>query len=196
MEFGEYKAKMAEAIANTSSPDPTTARKAMEDIDRLNSEWNKSKAEHHKVELEAQRKEAEALAGEREKLAVSIHKYIVGKEGMLDSLAKVKSKGFTFKLDEPDVQYKSVSLTVPTIKTKTSSGNGGAGKTKDEFGMSLQEVYDKFHTADDGVKMLDALAKDEAASEKLGKKTNSNAWRVKNEVKKRVLADGLLAPTK
>ena len=50
--------------------------------------------------------------------------------------------------------------------------------------------------AEDKVKMAEAEAKDIAAGEKLGKKTNSNAWRVKNEVKKRALAEGKLQPNK
>lgn len=86
---------------------------------------------------------------------------------------------------------------VPTIKTRKSGGTGGgAGKTKDDYGMSLTEVYEKYHTAEDDGKLAEAELKDKEASEKLGKTTNSNAWRVKNEVKKAAIASGLLQPTK
>jgi hypothetical protein len=185
MEYQEYKAKMAEAIASDN----------IAAIEELNSAWNKSKAERRKAELEAQRKEEEALAGAREKLAKQVHKAVTAIPNIIADLEAVKARGFTFKLNESDVTYKSVALTVPTIKTKRG-GTGGGGKTKDEFGLSLQEVWDRFHTAEDKARMAVAEAADKAASERLGKTTNSNAWRIKTEVKKRALAEGLLEPIK
>jgi len=158
--------------------------------------------ERRKVEVEAQRKESEALAGAREALATAIHEQV--KALKLDkSLKDMRAWGFTYKVDranpnEPDVEYKSVSLSVTAIKErKASSGNGGgAGKTKDEYGLSLGEVFERFANDDDRGKLAEAEASDKVASEKLGHSTNSNAWRIKNQVKKRALADGLLAPTK
>jgi len=186
----ELQAKLAEAMANND----------VKAIEEIAGEIVKGKAERRKVEVEAQRKEAEALAGDREKLAGKVHKAIKAL-GLDADLAGMKAHGFTYKLDEPDkdnvmTTYKAVGLTVAVVKERKAGAGGGAGKTKDEYGMGLQEVYDKFHTADDEAKMLEAEVKDKAASDKLGKITNSNQWRVKNDVKKRALADGLLAPTK
>lgn len=189
----ELQVRMAEAIANNDVA-------AMEAIA---GEITKGKSDRHKAEVEAQRKEAEAMAGDREALATTIHTAIVqnGAKGVADiagKLTTLKATGFTFKLDTEEVQYKSVALTVPAIGKAKASGNGGggAGKTKDEFGMSLAEVYDKFKTDEDEAKLAEAQVKDEEASTKLGKTTNSNQWRVKNEVKKRVIASGELAPAK
>jgi len=184
----ELQVKMAEAIANNDVV-------AMEAIA---GEITKGKSDRHKQEVEAQRKEAEAMAGDREKLAVELWAYTVKMPGLKDKLTALKATGFTFSLDNAETQYKSVALKVPAVgKAKASGGNGGgAGKTKDEFGMSLQEVYDKFKTDEDEVKLAEAQVKDEEASAKLGKTTNSNAWRVKNEVKKRVIASGELTPAK
>lgn len=187
MTFEDYKAKMAEALANDDA-------KA---IDAINAEWNKSKAERRKAELEAERKEQEELAGVREEASKAIHKAIKALK-LDDQLKSLKAWGFTYKVDganpaEPDVKYVSVSLSTAQPKKRTGNGGGSsAGKTKDDYGLSLQEVYDKYKTAEDETKMVEAIAKDEAASEKLGKTTNSNAWRIKNEVKKRAIANGEL----
>jgi len=120
----------------------------------------------------------------------------------------VRAKGFTYTTDhnedekgrvDPNGAVKvvgGVGLLIPAIKTRKANGGGGGGKTRDEFGMSLSEVFDKFATSEDRAKLEEAEAKDKSASEKLGKTTNSNAWRVKNEVKKAALAAGLLAPAK
>jgi len=188
-EIKELQARMAKAIANNDVA-------AMEAIA---GEITKGKADRHKAEVAAQQAEAVAMAGDREKLATSIWQDINKMPGIRDKLTALKATGFTFKLDNAEVQYKSVALTVPSVgKAKSSGGNGGggAGKTKDEFGMSLAEVYNKFHTDEDEVKLAEAAIKDEEASTKLGKTTNSNQWRVKNEVKKRVIASGELAPAK
>jgi len=190
MSLNELNARMQEAITKND----------VKAIEAIASEIVKSKTDRAKAEAEGLRKEAEALAGTREKLATSIHKAI--KEIGLDrSLTDVKAWGFTYKVDkanpaEPDISYKSASLLTQQVKARKGGTGGGAGKTKDELGMSLQEVYDKFAGADEQAKMVEAEDKDTAASAKLGHATNSNAWRVKNEVKKRVLAEGLLAPTK
>ena len=171
----------------------------------LMKEYNSRKGEIDKSEAEGLRKEAEKLAGVRETLATTIHKAIRGLNLKAD-LEAVKAKGFTFTLDvvaiddngqDVGTKYKSVSLTVPTVKTRTAStGNGGAGKTKDQYGIGLAEVYEKYATDADKTALAEAEAKDTVAGEKLGKKTNSNAWRVKNDVKKRAIADGTLAPAK
>jgi len=191
MDFELYKQGMAAAIANND----------IQAIEKLNAEWNKDKAERRKAQLEAEQKEAVALAGVREKVAIEIHERLIANKpinNLVARLQEVKAHGFTFKLDEDGITYKAVALTVPTIKAKREgTGNGGgAGKTKDEYGMSLQEVYDKFHTAEDEVKLAEAKAADEDVKAKTGKSNQVNQWRVKNSVKVRVIADGTLKPQK
>lgn len=164
----------------------------------LIKEYNSRKGEVAKQLAQAAAKEAEALAGDREKLAVEIHNGIMllayystkpdkVKQGtglladLGDKLIAMKASGFTFKLDTPEVTYKSVALAVPVIKV--SKGGGTHGSSKGEYGMSLQEIYDKFATDEDKVKM--------AAAE-----GNSAQWQVKNAVKKAALAAGTLKPAK
>ncbi|KKN74216.1 hypothetical protein LCGC14_0393020 [marine sediment metagenome] len=174
----------------------------------LMKEYNSCKGEIAKAEAEGARKEAEALAGKREALANSI-KTAVKALNLDAAIAGVKAKGFTYSTDhrtddkgriDANGAVKvtgGVGLSVPTIKARKAGGNGGGGgKSKDEYGMSLSEIWDKFKTSEDEAKMVEAEKKDAEASEKLGKSTNSNAWRVKNEVKKQAIADGTLPPAK
>jgi len=155
----------------------------------------KSKSERAKEESEKARKESEALAGKRGELAKAIHAS-VKTLGLDKSIAELKSKGFTYTIDHREddkgrIDDKGevsvtggVGLLVPAIKAhKAGATGGGAGKTKDEYGMSLTEVFDKFATSEDKEKL--------AAAE-----TNSSQWQVKNSVKKRAIKDGLLAPAK
>ena len=64
--------------------------------------------------------------------------------------------------------------------------------------MSLSEVYDKYANDEDKAAMVVAEAADVAHAQKNGLDTpkQSNRWRVKNDVKKRVIADGTLPPVK
>lgn len=155
----------------------------------------KSKAERAKVEVEKAQKESEALAGKREKLAEAI-KSAVKALGLDKQIADVKAKGFNYTIDHREddkgrLDAKGevsvtggVGLLVPAIKARKAGGvGGGAGKTKDEYGMSLQEVFEKFATPEDREKLATA-------------ETNSSQWQVKNSVKKRAIADKLLTPAK
>lgn len=169
----ELKKRMAEALASGD----------VKAIEEVAGEISKSKAERHKAEAEALRKEAEALAGAREKLATKIHKAVVAMPGLVEELGSVKAQGFTYKLNTPEVQYKSVSLAVPTVKAPRAGTGGGAGKSKDEYGMSLSEIFDKFATNEDKEKLASA-------------ESNSKQWQVKVAVKKRAIADNKLAPVK
>ena len=74
-----------------------------------------------------------------------------------------------------------MGLDVPVIKAH-KAGAGATGKTKTEFGVSLNEVFEKFATPADKAKLAGA--------------SNSRQWQVKVAVKKRALAAGLLAPVK
>lgn len=153
--------------------------------------------------------EAEKLAGVRQTLATAIHQ-AVKSLGLDSKLQEVKALGFTYNLDHPDVngvmtEYKSVSLMVPSVKTKRSGGGGGgqSGKSKDEYGISLAEIYDKFK---DGVGKVKALDMEDVATvleasvaglkDTDAKNYNSKMWQIKVAVKKAAIAQGLLQPVK
>lgn len=186
----ELQKKMAEAMSKND----------VKAIEAIASEIVKSKADRHKAEAEGLRKEAEAMAGAREKLATAIHGAVKGL-GLDVELTKQKAWGFTYKVDkavpnEPDTSYKSVSLSTQQVKARASGEGGGAGKTKDEYGMSLSEVFEKFATDDDRVKLAEAKAKDDETLARTGKTNQGYQYNVRKEVKKQALASGALAPVK
>jgi len=162
------------AIAATTGDDAN--------FNALIKEYNSRKGEVAKALAKAAAAEAEALAGDREKLAISLHKAVVKIPDLKSSLEAMKATGFTFKLDTDEVTYKSVALAVPVIKAP-KGGGGTHGSSKDDYGMSLQEIFDKFATDDDRTKLSAAEG-------------NSAQWQVKNAVKKQALKDGLLQPAK
>ena len=71
----------------------------------------------------------------------------------------VKGWGFTYKIDqavpnEAGVSYKSVGLLTAVVKAhKTSGGGGASGKSVYEYGLSLQQIFDKFATDADKEKL-------------------------------------------
>jgi len=152
----------------------------------LASQIHKAKADITRAEQDKLKAESEKLAGGREKTATAIYQAI-SKLPEIAELSRVKAFGFTYKVNgypegiEPPITYKSVALIVPTVKGK--GGGGGSGKTKSEYGMSLSEIVDKYGTPDEKAK-IDAAA------------SNSASWQLKTQVKKRVLAEGLIKPTK
>lgn len=177
MTMTDLQQQMATAIANND----------VKKMEELAGQILKGKTERIKAESEQVRKEQEALAGAREILATKIHKTV--KAMKLDQeLRDVKSWAFTYKVDkanpnELDIVYKAVALTTATVKAHKVGGGGGAGKSKDQFGMSLTEIFDKFATDADKADLDKAT-------------TNSAQWQVKNKVKKQAIADGKLAPVK
>ena len=178
----ELQGKMKLAVAEFNKTGDMKA------IQAVSAELNKAKAELAKVEADKIRKEAEELAGKRETLAHQIHQLV--RDLKLDkAIIGVKGWGFTYKVDkanpsEPDVSYKSVQLAVATVKAKTGKGGVGAtGKSKDEYGKSLGEIFEEYATVED----IENLAK--ATS-------NSSQWQVKVAVKKRAITAGLLKPVK
>ena len=157
----------------------------------LAAELVKARSSRIKAESEVQAKEAEALAKQRESLAVRIHEAVKAL-GLDKEIAELKARGFNYYIKtsytvpgQPDVhQQPSCGLILAQApKVKGASGNGGAGKSKDEFGMSLGEIFDKFATDADKARLTEAT-------------TNSSQWQVKVAVKKRAIAEGLLAPVK
>lgn len=156
----------------------------------LVGEMAKAKCEIAKAAVEQAKRENEAMASTRDALAKEIMN-LVKPLKLAGKLASVKALGFRFSIDrmEKDAQGLEVKVTggvaliVPEVKQKRGGGGGGGHKTKDEYGMSLDEVYQKFATAEDKVKM-------EAA------KTNSSQWQVKQAVRKAAIKAGLLLPIK
>ena len=147
------------------------------------SKLAKFKAEIAKAQAEALKKESEAMAGIRQKMAEKL----LGKitqvyPKIADMLAEVKATGFSFYLPDEGSVTSRVGLSVPVIKARKAGGGGGTGKTsKDEFGKSLDEIYQAFKTAEDEAKMAEAT-------------TNTKQWQVKTAVKKAALASGALKP--
>lgn len=184
MNIAELQTKMAEAIAKND----------IKAIEEIAGEIVKGKADRRKLEAEALQKEAEAMAGQREALASEIHVLVKGFK--LDKrLTGLKSWGFTYKVDkanpaEPDIVYKSVSLITATVKAHKAGGGGATGKSKAEFGLSLQEIYDKFATDEDKADMTAALEKDKTVT------NQGYSYAVKKRVQKRAIAKGDLAPVK
>lgn len=176
----DLQTRMAEAIAKND----------MAAMEQLAAEIIKTKGDRHKAEAEKLRAEAESLAGSREKLEATILKAVVPLNLNVD-LKAVKARGFSLYIEtiysvagEPDVHQKaSCKLLVPTVKSKGTS-TASTGKSKDEFGMSLSEIVAQFATPEE----LAAITEPEI--------TNSRSWQLKVAVKKRAIANGLLAPVK
>lgn len=161
----------------------------------------KFKAEIAKAQVEAQKKEAEALAGDRGKLSQRILGQVTRFTWLADELTKVKATGFTFhpagytEADGSVTQNPTVALMVPTVKVKrTGTGGGGTGKTsKDEYGKSLDELYQEFKGQ---VGLVKALGEEKTGDElmALAGDNNTKQWQVKNAVKKAAIAKSLLKP--
>ena len=199
MSIEELKAQMALAVKTFNETGDMTK------IQEVSNAMNKQKVEIARANADKLLKENEALAGNREMLAKSLHRVIAGSvtckndteaielvkqlSGDIQSLPAMKAWGFTYKVDkanpsEPDVVYKTVSLSTAVVKVRKAGGGGGAvGKSKDEYGLSLQEIVDKFATDDEKVAIT-------------GAETNSKSWQLKVAVKKAAIAAGKLAPVK
>ncbi|KKN75164.1 hypothetical protein LCGC14_0383230 [marine sediment metagenome] len=184
----QIKAEMLQAITDGNDAD----------VARLAKSIQKHSTDIVKAEADKQKKEGEALAGVREKLAVAIHTAIgdissqrperVAKgvevlAGIEDKLSKVKAKGYTFKLDELDVQYKSVALAVPTVRKSSGGGGGGTGVTvQSQTGLRRGELIEKFGTGEEKANIQKAF---DGASSSPG----SAKWSAEKPVVKRILAD-------
>ena len=169
----QLKAEMRQAIEDGNDADVARLAKALQ----------KHSADIVKAEAAKVTAEGVALAGDREKLAISIHKGVISMPGVMEALAQVKAKGFTFKLDEDDVKYKAVSLTVPTIRKAGGGGGGGTGVTvQSQTGLRRGELIDQYAT--DGEKATIQSAFDNAKSS-----PGSAKWGAEKPGVKRILAD-------
>lgn len=181
MSIQELQAQMADAIAKNDVG-------AMEAIA---GQIVAGKKERAKVEADKLLKEAEQLAGKREALGARIFS-AVQSLGLDKELVDMKARGFNFYVKtsytvpgQPEVhQVASCGLILVTApKTRKAGGTGASGKSKDEYGLSLQEIVEKFATAKEQAEI------DSADS-------NSKMWQKKMIVKKRAIAEGLLTPAK
>lgn len=153
------------------------------EVIRLGNQLKKHQADIQKAEAEKLKAEAEALAGEREKLASAIWKAVKQIPEITQKLEAVKAKGFTFKLDDGDVQYKAVALTVPTIKSRMSGGGGGStGALKAQTGLSRHELIEQYATEEEKASIAKAEA--EATS-----RPDSARYSAEKPVIKRILAE-------
>ncbi len=182
----ELKAQVAAAIASGNDNDFMVAVSAIA----------RRKAEIAKAQAEVARQEAEKLAGIRAELGTKIHQAIMQSKGLANltaKLADVKAYGFTFLSNQPtpaekaagatgEIDRKSVALVVAEVKaarTRASTGGGAPGRSRSEYGMSLDEIYQKFKTPEDDVAMAQAVS-------------NTQRWQVKNKVKNAAIKAGLL----
>ena len=191
----DLKSELSKALASNDVAAITLASQAI-------VEHQKSIA---KAEAEKARAEAEALSGKRTELATELTKTIkassLGKANFSISVADVKLaaelvkivpdiaakveavKGTVISYKLPDEQSDTARVALAVVATKrTGTGTGGrAGKTKDEYGLTLHEVFEKFATAEDRVKLEQATS-------------GSAQWQVKLAVKKAAIANGTLKP--
>jgi len=145
------------------------------------------------AEVTKAKAEFEKNAKARQELAIAIHKavkrIVVDKAPLDEKLTGLKIMGFTYKPDgqldtagQP-IRFESVALLMAGIPKVAGSKGGNRGKSKDEFGISLDAIYQKFATEEDKARYAKASS-------------NSSQWQVKVAVKKRAIADGLLIPVK
>ncbi len=156
-----------------------------DDVIAIGGKMRKFKADVEKVAIARLEKEAEALSGDREKLAGQIHTSLKSGqpvEKLNDRLESVKATGFTYKLDDGDVKFKSVALTVPTIKKRSGGGGGSTGALKAQTGLSRHEIIDQYATAEEKQVITDA----EAGADK---RPDSARYIAEKPVIKRILAD-------
>jgi hypothetical protein len=174
----ELKAQMAKALAEDNYAEMGRVAKL---IKGHQDEIAKAEAEKYKAE-------AAKLAGIREKVAQAIHAFVMKNPAVMKGLTDTKALGFTFKRDTAEVQYASVALTVPQPPAEKAkrAGGGGTGKSKTEYGLSLNEIFEKFATEKDRNDLKVAEGDDNASGGK--------AWNVKNGVKKAAIAAGTLKP--
>jgi hypothetical protein len=163
---------------------------------KISGQMRSFKAEIAKAEADKLQKEAQAMAGDRAKLAEKILARIVSQfKAIPAELEALKATGFTFYLPDDSSITPRVGLSVPTLKAKTArTGGGSTGKSKGEYGLTLDEIYQKFKTGEDEVKMSEAIAKDEQVKAEKGKSNSVNQYNVKLAVKKNAIAEGKLKP--
>ena len=183
MTLEKLKAQMDKAVAEFQKTGDMTA------IQAASKATDKAKAEIAKEQAVKLGVEAAALAGKREELEKKVFA-AVQTLGLDKEIKSMKVKGFNYFIDcdyelagEQVHNVANVGLIhfqAPKVK---KAGGGGTGKSKDEYGLSLLEIVDKYGT--------DAEKAAIAATE-----SNSKSWQLKVAVKKAAIAAGKLAPVK
>lgn len=174
-----------------------TAKADLAEVIRLGNILKKEKSAVEKAENEKLAREAEELSGTRTELGSKIHKGIMTGQDirpLIMQLKDVKAQGFTYKPDGPGpdggmVKYKSVELMVEKPKAVKRSGGGGGGtqsSTKDETGLNLSELIDKYATDAEKAEITEAYEKGEAEKKGSG---GSKKWQKQVKVKTRILKD-------
>ena len=179
MDLKELRKELAKAIEDGNEVDTENLETQIAMLKAC--EVQKAKAAEAAKELEAQKS--------RMVLATSVFNAIKNNPEVVKLSKDEGVKGFTFHFSRPGVDgvmvdYKSIAIITKNQK-RTASLNGGRGKTKSEYGMSLNQVFEKF-----------ASAGDVAAMELIDKATDvsgAKQWKLKNEVKAKAILDGLLA---
>ena len=163
---------------------------------KISAQMRSFKAEIAKAEAEKLKKEAEAMAGDRANLAAKILSRISSQfKNIQSELTALKATGFTFKLPDDTSDIPSLALSVPVIKTRTTrAGGGSTGKSKSTYGLTLDEIYQKFKTPEDESKMVEAIEADEKIKAEKGKSNSVNQYNVKLAVKKAAINAGSLQP--
>ena len=178
-------ALIAEMKAATGTGDATVILAVAEKI-------HKAKQEYVKAEAVKAQAEATALQGVRDILAKAIKAAVKGL-GLDKDIAKVKGWGFSYTIDrvehpvgQPEVKVTGgCVLLVPATKaSRASGGNGGAGKTKATYGVSLDAVFQKFATAEEKA-ALAAITEDPGGGK---------AYAIKKAVKVKAISEGKLKP--
>jgi len=126
---------------------------------------------------ETRKAELDKVAAEYDKVSVEI----------LDAL-KATFKPFWKRMEKVGlskriyVQLEGKTIHIPPQRKKGGGGGGGAGATKTKYGLSLGEVFEQFATPE------------ERAEFDSHKGDGNKTWAVKDRVKKRAIAEGLLTP--
>jgi len=131
------------------------------------------------LEKEAEKAQREAQAGELLALEQTIKAEVVETyQKHAKELRRLGVKGFSIGVTDT----KNPSWLFKGPKARSGGGGGGAGKTKDQYGRSLGEVFEAFATDE------------ERAALEAAKGDGNKTFAVKVGVKKRAIAEGLLTP--
>ena len=154
------------------------------------AEIKKMKAEVAVAEAKRLQAEAEALSGVRTEAVEKLDKMlrIKNMQGAINLAESIKAVGFhythTFADNATTIGFDY--LTAPKTKTARTATSSSGGKSKTEFGLSLNEIFEKFATAEDRAALVEASEK--------ATRPDSAEYTVKLGVKKAAIAAGLLKP--
>ena len=162
-----------------------TAGASVDVVIAIADRMKKFRAEIAKAEALRLQKEADAMAEIRKANADKLHKMVVTRQAqqVIDLLATVKAIGFhyNYRVEGNVVDIGFDYQQAP--KAPKATGAHNIGKSKDEYGLSLSEIVEKFATAEEKAEINAATS-------------NSMGWQLKTKVKKAAIAAGKLQPIK